>query len=274
MIPFDFSYARPDTVDEALALWKECHTKGRNPFYYSGGTEIITLCREMKIRPDLVIDIKSIDECNVFDQNSVAVYGAALNLNTVSERSASGLLAQCVATIADQTVRNRITLGGNIMGQLPFREALLPFLVLGGKAEVAGENGVRQIPLFPYNKRLRLDPGDLVTSFSLDSEKIAEPYYYIRKQKDSPVDYPILTACFSGLPGRIAMAVAGAFSSPLRDAKTEAILNQTELSITERSEMAVQGVSSLFRTDFRASAEYRRHLLKLAIQNGLKQIEG
>ena len=274
MIPFDFSYARPETVEEALSLWHDCHAKGENPIYYAGGTEVITLCREIKIKPDLVIDIKAIEECLVFKQNQVVTYGAALSLNAIAERTVSGLVARCFSSIADRTVRNQVTLGGNILGRLPFREALLPFLVLGGKARVAGENGTREIPLFPYNKRLRLDPGELVTSFSFDPEKLDDPHFYRRKQKDSPVDYPVLTACFSGHPGRISMAVTGAFSSPLRDTNIEAILNQTSTSVTERSEKAVQGLSSLFRTDFRSSAVYRKHLLKLAIEGALQEIEG
>jgi len=273
MIPFDFSYARPETIEEALALWHECSARGEKPIYYAGGTEVITLCREMKIKPDLVIDIKAIAACNVFEQASTITYGAALSLNAIAEQSVSGLVSRCFSTIGDQTVRNRITLGGNIMGHLPFREALLPFLILGGKARVAGEKGVKEIPLFPYNKRISLDPGEFVTSFSLDPEKINRPFEYIRKQKDSPVDYPILTACFSGRPGKIAMAVTGAFSCPVRDKKIENLLNQTNLRIKERSEKAVQGMSSMFKTDFRASAEYRRHLLTLAISKALEALE-
>ncbi len=274
MIPFDFSYAKPESLEEAWALWHDCHSKGERPIYYSGGTEVITLCREMKIKPDLVIDIKAIDACNVFEQKTAITYGAAISLNTIAEQSISELVVRCLSTIADQTVRNRVTLGGNILGHLPFREALLPFLILGGKAKVIGAKGIRVIPLFPYDRRLRIDPGDLIVSFSLDPEKVRDPYYYIRKQKDSPVDYPILTACFSGQPGRIAMAVSGAFSSPLRNTKTEAILNRTAMPITERSAKAVQGLSSKFRTDFRASAEYRQHLLKTAIEKAIAKIEG
>ncbi len=273
MIPLDFAYAKPDTVEDALSLWHDCQAKGENPIYYAGGTEVLTLCREMKIRPDLVIDIKALKECNVFEQNQAIIYGAALSLNTIAERTASELVARCVFAIADQTVRNRVTLGGNIMGHLPFREALLPFLLFSGKAKVAGEKGIREVPLFPYNKRLRLDPGEFVTSFSIDSDETDRPYVYIRKQKDSPVDYPILTACFAGFPGSISMAVSGAFSSPLRDTNTEAVLNQTTMSITERSEKAVQGLSSFFKTDLRASAAYRQHLLKLAIEKALHEIE-
>jgi CO/xanthine dehydrogenase FAD-binding subunit len=170
VIPFDFSYARPETAREAVTLWRECRDEGKRPVYCSGGTEIITLCREMKIKPDLVIDIKAIAACHVFEQHPAVTYGAALSLNTIATQSASGLVARSFSAIGDHTVRNQVTLGGNIMGQLPFREALLPFLVLGGKAKVIGEKGTKEIALFPYHKRVSLKPGELVTSFSLDPE--------------------------------------------------------------------------------------------------------
>ena len=274
MIPFNFSYARPSSIKEAVLLWDEFDKKGKAPVYYAGGTEIITFGREMKTAPGLVIDIKAIKACLEFRQDAVIAYGAALPLNTVAERTASGLVRDAVSAIADHTIRNRLTLGGNIAGRLPFKEALLPFLVLGGIARISGPRGRRTMKLDAgFDKRLRLRKGELITGFTLDPGKINDPWFYARKQKDSPVDYPILTACFSGKPGRIRMAVSGAFSFPLRDKKTEMILNTAGLSPGERAKKAVDGLSLLFKSDFRASSRYRQHLMRQTIENALYRLE-
>lgn len=274
MIPFTFSYARPADIKEAVNLWEACHNQGKTPVYYAGGTEIITLCREMKLKPDLVIDIKSIKECLEFRQDSAIIYGAALPLNTLVNRTQSGLIADTLSKIADHTIRNRLTLGGNIMGRLPYKEAVLPFLLLEGKALAAGPGGSRQIDLATdFNKRIRLENGELITGFTIDPEKVKERYFFIRKQKDSPVDYPVLTACFSGRPGHAAMAVSGAFSSPLRDKNADVLLNRTDLDPKERAQKITTGWASLFKSDFRASAPYRQHLMKSAIENALEKLE-
>lgn len=274
MIPFDFEYVRSASVNEAVSVFAQADEDGLNPVYYAGGTEIITLCREMKMKPDVVIDIKSIPECYQQQQNSEIIYGAGLSLNHIAAGTESELLSQSFSAIADHTIRNRLTLGGNILGQLPFREAVLPFLVLDGKAQATGPNGTRQISLKKeFNKRLSLGKGELVSQFSLSSQKIKEPFYFVRRTKDSPVDYPVLTACFSGLKGKLTMAVSGAFSYPIRDEKANQILNQSNLAIKKRAEKITGYFSSLYKTDYRASAAFRQHLLKLAIEDALNALE-
>ena len=274
MIPFNFDYARPDTLEQAVTLWQHCDQKGKHAVYYAGGTQIITLCREQKIKPDLVIDIKGIKECLTFREDDRLVYGAALPLNNIIDKTRVTLLSQTLGKIADHTIRNRLTLGGNIMGYLPFKEAVLAFLVLDGSAEIFGPQGWRTQSLSTlFNKRVRLEKGECIVNFSLSPETIKTKTFFVRKQKDSPVDYPILTACFAGRTKSLTMAVSGVFAFPLRDADIDIILNQTDLSCDKRALQAVDLLDPLFKSDFRASAAYRKHLLRLAILQGIKELE-
>ncbi|MFH2114623.1 MAG: FAD binding domain-containing protein [Spirochaetota bacterium] len=52
--------------------------------------------------------------------------GAALPLSTFEDWPGFPLLSSTIKGVADRTVRNRLTLGGNIAGMLPYREALAP----------------------------------------------------------------------------------------------------------------------------------------------------
>jgi CO/xanthine dehydrogenase FAD-binding subunit len=86
-----------------------------------------------------VIDIKEISECrSAARQGEQVVLGAALSLNEVVDSKLFPLLSATCRRIADHTVRNRLTLGGNICGRLPYREAGLPLLVAGAQVEIAG----------------------------------------------------------------------------------------------------------------------------------------
>ena len=64
MIPYDFEYYKPSSIQEALNLFVELNKTGRKPVYFSGGTEIITLGRLNLVTGDAVIDLKEIPECN------------------------------------------------------------------------------------------------------------------------------------------------------------------------------------------------------------------
>jgi len=45
MIPFDFEYYRPKKIKEAIQLFNRLKSSGREPIYYGGGTEIISMAR-------------------------------------------------------------------------------------------------------------------------------------------------------------------------------------------------------------------------------------
>ena len=62
MISFDFEYYKPASVSEAIALFQELENQGKQPRYYAGGTEILTLGRLGLFVTHAVIDIKNIPE--------------------------------------------------------------------------------------------------------------------------------------------------------------------------------------------------------------------
>ena len=63
MIPFDFEYLRPESLEEAWGSYTLMQNHGLNPVYYAGGTEIVTYCRTHNIQPGAIIDLKHVPEC-------------------------------------------------------------------------------------------------------------------------------------------------------------------------------------------------------------------
>ncbi|MFW5643975.1 MAG: FAD binding domain-containing protein, partial [Alkalispirochaeta sp.] len=159
MISFDVDYVQAATVAEAIAAWSEATAEGKTPRYFGGGTEIVTMARDNKLTADVVIDYKRVPETRSgraeraapggdrdgtgvgpaapADPLAPARFGSALRLNEIADTGAFALLGYCAAGVADRTVRNSITLGGNIAGMLPYREAVLPFLLLDGTVTTA-----------------------------------------------------------------------------------------------------------------------------------------
>ena len=142
MIPYDLVYLRPTRAGQAVQLFEQTRADGLEPAYYAGGTEILSFIRRNKIHPHVLIDIKGIPECRAVGRQGDQInFGAALTLNELIDADLFALLSAACRRIADHTVRNRLTLGGNICGRLPYREAVLPLLVGEAEAEIAGPTG-------------------------------------------------------------------------------------------------------------------------------------
>lgn len=301
MIPFDAVYLIAETLDEAVTAYREELAAGRSARYFGGGTEIVTLARGNKLHAEVFIDYKRIPECRRFEPQAGYI-GAAVRLNqlvdavvadgvkagggAVAAGGALALLALCAGGVADRTVRNSITVGGNIAGQLPYREAVLPFLLFEARARVVGPQGARVVPLRELLvKRLQLAEGELLYALEWDPQAVAAVptaridslagHFYRRRTADSRVDYPLVTVAMMRTKAGIRAALAGACGYPVRSAAAEAALNEPGAP-GERAAAAVAALEAegaKVRADHRASADYRRALLVSALAEGLSALE-
>ena len=114
-------------------------------------------------------------------------------------------------------MRNRLTLGGNIAGMLPYRETVLPFLLADATARLVAPAGERRVPFAEvFSKHLRLEPGELLAQIRVLKTMASRPWFYRRRVKQGRLDYPLVTACFLHVNDALRMAVSGAFGFPLR----------------------------------------------------------
>ena len=251
MIVKDVSYHKPCTAEEALTLWKA----GRDSRYLAGSTEILTLAKKVGYPVHTLVDIKAIPEARragpqARPRGEGYYLGAALTLNEVEETGAFPLLSATVRKIADHTIRNRLTLGGNVCGMLPYREAVLPLLLADTEVHsLTPEGGYRVRNLrWCFDKRIALDNGELVLGFWVPSSALAAPWFHHRKTRTGPVDYPLVTVCALKNP-TVELAVTGAHPYP--------VLWPTTAEV---------------KGDQRASAEYRTHLLTLGVQQAHEEL--
>jgi CO/xanthine dehydrogenase FAD-binding subunit len=268
MIPHDLVYLRPQSTEEALEAFDRTRSEGLEPMYYAGGSEILSLSRRGRMRPGALIDIKQIPRCRGSAAEGDHLYfGAALSLNELVEGESFPLLAAACRRVADHSVRNRLTLGGNICGRLPYREAVLPLLVAEAEAEIASAAGSRWQSLNTlFSRRLRLEPGELLVRLRIPRQAASHPFAYGRRQQGTRVDYPLVTCCLMNAGGTIRLAVTGACGYPIRDGQAESLLSDGSRSWSERVEAAVAGYTARIRDDFRASAEYRAFLLSRILE--------
>lgn len=275
MIPFNFAYLKAETIDEAIGAYQSCLDDGLAPFYYGGGTEIVTFARDNKLKPGAVIDIKGIPECvELHGERDRLIFGAGLPLNKLRADDTFPLLGRVAAGIADHTVRNRLTLGGNIAGQLPYRETVLPLLVCGAEALVAGPHGKRTLPINElFEKRVRLEKGELLVQVKVPRTSAEAPWHHVRRERGTRTDYPIVSVSLARVDGQLRMAASGVCSFPFRSNAVDETLSETSRSAEKRAHLVLEQLPSEVRSDQRASAEYRSHLFVKAIIESITELE-
>jgi aerobic carbon-monoxide dehydrogenase medium subunit len=275
MIPFDFDYYQPHSLQEAVTLYQHLIYQRKRAAIYSGGTEILTLGRLNIEKPEAVIDIKAIPECNVMElQNDQLVLGAALSLTKIEEEDLFPLLTKSASEIADHTARNKITLGGNICGKIFYREAVLPFLLAESNVVLAGPNGYRVVPINQvFNKQLQLGEGEFLYQIITPKKFLSAPYETIKKRKQWKTGYPLVTIAFLVDNRTIRAAFSGVGPFPFRFKEIEDELNNVKVTPEERIENAIRKFPDPILNDTEGSADYRIFVLRNTMLDMLKKLE-
>ncbi|XEC95124.1 xanthine dehydrogenase family protein subunit M [Paenibacillus tarimensis] len=276
MISYDFEYYRPATVQEAVQLHRSLREQNKQPVYYTGGTEITTLGRINEIVTGAVIDLKGIPECQALQTaDNQLVMGAALSFSRLIEANPFPLLSLTIREVADHTARSNITLGGNVCGNIIYREAVLPLLLTDSQVMVAGESGMKPLSIHQvFRQQVQLRQGEFLVQFKTTQSDLGLPYASVKKRRQGRVGYPLITVAAIKKDRRIRMAVSGLCSYPFRDQAMEDRLNDKQLPGQERIEQAVRHIPSPVLHDFEGSAEYRLFAFKNTLLDICAALEG
>ena len=269
MIPFEFEYYQPETVDEAIQTFVTLDARGLQPKYFAGGTELITMARAGNLSFGALIDIKHIPECTVLRQEGASLMlGSALPLSTVIEADAFHLLTLAAQRVADHTVQHKITLGGNITGTIIYHESALPLLAANCRVELACPQGSREVPLAElFQQRLLLQKGELLVRFVVPAEVVLLPGVHAKHTEGEKIGYPLVTAAAIRQGSEITMAFAGIQRYPVV-VRTNAAYSAPQTA----ANVLMAQIQQPLLADSLATREYRGFLLKLVIANILEEL--
>ena len=150
----------PSCLDDALRYLSECaRTQGVPARPIAGGTDLMVSARHAAMAAAgeepaawRVVDISGLPEisgiCGDGDETCI---GAATT-HTEIEKSrviakAARFLAEAAATIGSRQIRNRATIGGNVMNASPAADTLPPLTALDAVATLASVRGRRVVAL-------------------------------------------------------------------------------------------------------------------------------
>jgi CO/xanthine dehydrogenase FAD-binding subunit len=276
-----FDYQKVYSLQEALDAASA--SKGASAFL-AGGTDLLVQIKEGKKQPRCVIDVKGIHEMAGLtlsgDELSIGALTCIRTLETslpVSEKVP--LLAQAAAKLGSVQVRHRATVGGNLCNASPSADTASALLALDAQVEICGKTGMRVIDL----DRFFLGPGATVLG---DGELLTRLKIPLTPNRQGSVFYKLSTRkamdlAFVGVAVLIKLggndeirktriSLGAVAPTPIRVQSAEKLLEGIILSpeaARESAELAARSCEPI--SDYRASAEYRREMVRELCQQGL-----
>lgn len=274
MIAFDFEYFKPQTIQEAAQLSESLKQQRRQPAYYSGGTEILTLGRISQWYADAVIDLKEIPECNVLKtEQSIITIGSCITLDQLKQANVYPMLSKTIGEIADHTARQKITIGGNLCGQIMYREGVLPLLLADCNLVIAGPKGSRTVSIHEiFREQLQLQSSEFLLQIQIDSQFVGLPYRSVKKRKQGNVGYPLVTLTAIKKENQTRIAISGVCSYPFLF--NQAIDHGDGQSIEEKISQIESAIPEPVLDDIEGSADYRLYVLRNTLRDVLNSLEG
>jgi len=269
MIPAQFEYVAPTTVEEALSLLSQ---HGDDAKIIAGGQSLLPVLRMRLNAPEVVIDLGKIEALKgVRDDGDAIVIGAMTTHHDVQHdplvKEHALLISRAETEVADPQVRHRGTFGGALAHADPAGDLGAPALALDAELVVAGQGGTRTIAAADFFVDLfttAMEENEILTEVRIPKRSGWGAHYekFVRVAHQWPIVAVAAAVKVDG--GTISDARVGLTnmgSTPLRArAVEEALVGQqaTEDAVRRAAAAAAEGTSP--PSDLNGDADYRRHL--------------
>jgi aerobic carbon-monoxide dehydrogenase medium subunit len=278
VIPAEFDYAAPDSLDEVIRLLSE----NGDAKIIAGGHSLLPLMKLRLAAPSLLVSIGKVPGLTGIERsNGGFKIGAMTRHAVVAGASELGVAAHAAGLIADQQVRNRGTIGGSLShgdsaGDLP-----TVFLAAEGSVTARGASGERSIPateMFKGYLTTALAPDEVVTSVEMPTlDGFGWGYEkFVRRSEDwAMVGVCALVRSNGGVAEDVRVGLTHMGPTPLRASAVEEALRGQSLSpesIAQAAEQAAEGTDP--PGDVNATPDYKRHLARVLTKRALMSATG
>jgi aerobic carbon-monoxide dehydrogenase medium subunit len=269
MLLREVSYARPGSVEEAVALLSE-HDGARA---LAGGQTLLNVMKQRAASPDVLVDLTRLDELRAITVSGTTLeIGAMATLTSIMRSSevevSRPILAEVAATVADVQVRNRGTLGGNICVNDPTNHYPPLLVALGASMTIRSASGERTVAadeFFVGVFETMVGEGDLLTKISVPAAGKGVGDGMAGVTLGAHGTY-IANAAASVAGGTWRVALGCVAAVPVRATAVESALSGVDVDETS-VRAAVDGLGAGLDppSDVHASADYRRSLAETSL---------
>jgi carbon-monoxide dehydrogenase medium subunit len=269
VIPTAFDYDRAASLDEALNKLKAADGAGK---IVAGGHSLIPLMKLRLSEPQRLIDIARIPELRgISEAGGRITIGAATTHHEVATspvlQARCPALAEAAATIGDQQVRNRGTVGGSLAHADPSADYPALMLALDAEFALAGPTGRRVVKAQDFFQDLftvDLRPDEILTAVQLQGTRTAAyAKLYQRASHYAIVGVAAALQASGGVITSARVGLTGATTHARRLTNVEQALAgrpATHETVEAAAKLAGTDLEDL-NEDIHASAEYRRAMI-------------
>jgi carbon-monoxide dehydrogenase medium subunit len=273
MIPSEFDYVAPESVDEAVRALAD---GGEDAKVLAGGHSLVPLMKLRLAAPSLLVDLRRVPGLVGIQADGDVRIGAMTPHAALEDDPALGLLSRAAATIADRQVRHRGTLGGTLAHGDPASDLPAVLLACEGSVVARGPGGEREIAardLFVDYLTTSLAPDEIITEVRFPSPAgwgFGYQKFNRRREDWAMVAASALVRVEGGVCQDVRVGLTNMASTPLRATGVEeALRGQPADRIAEAAELAADGTEP--PADLNASADYKRHLARVLTRRALME---
>ena len=281
MIPPSFEYLTPSNISDAVALLQKYGDEAK---ILAGGHSLMPAMRLRLAEPGNLIDISGIGGLDYIQEESGQLRIGAMTCEAALEESEIvqrkfPLLLDTAKMIADPSVRNMATVGGNLAHGDPANDHPATMLALRASVIADGPNGTREIKIdnfFPDFFTTALSEDEILTEIRIPTPPSASGGAYLKIERKVGDYAAAAVACqlnidSSGSIENIGLGLTNVGSTPIRASSAEELLKgkkPDENMLAEAGRLAAADSEPM--EDLRGSAEYKRALVNELTQRAIK----
>lgn len=278
MIPAEFDYVAPQSLDEALQALRD---GGEDAKVLAGGHSLLPLMKLRLAAPTLLIDLRRVPGLNGISRDNGTIRLGAMVRHHAVATGGLGLPSLAAGTIADQQVRNAGTIGGTLAHGDPASDMPAILLVHEGSVVVRGldpahpEREIGGADLFEDYLTTSIGDDEIVTEVRLPAlEGYGYGYHKFNRRQEDWAMVAVSAAVRKAADGSVEdvrIGLTHMSSVPLRATASEDALRGKPLNadtIAAAAELAAEGTEP--PADLNASADYKRHLARVLTRRALE----
>jgi carbon-monoxide dehydrogenase medium subunit len=281
MILPDFELHRPETLKEACALLKKLGGTAR---VIAGGTDLLVDLKRGLTGVTHLVSLRRIEELRAIikDPDGTLRLGPMVTPNEIGAspivRESHLALSEAALTMAAYQIRNRATLGGNLVSAVPSADLPPTLIAMGAWLLISGDGGRREVALedfFVGPRETVLGEEEILAQIVVPPPKPGTGAFYIKHSlRDASALAVVGVAALLRMKGdecQDARIVLGAVApTPLLTERAGAALKGAKPdddAIAKAARLAAEEARPI--SDLRGSADYRRTLTEVLADRAL-----
>ena len=280
MIPPQFEYFAPETLDEAISLLDD---HGPEASVLAGGQSLIPLMKLQLAFPAYVVDINRIAGLADISDDDCCLRIGSLTRESDLDRSEAvqtkyPILHDTTSVIADPLVRNMATVGGNLAHGDPANDHPATMLALGAEVVAVGSGGERVIPVSDFFEgplATALEQGEILTEIRVPAQPDGSGGAYLKLERKvgdyATAGVAAVITVSDGVCQQAGIGLTNAGPIPVKASSAESFLVGKKLddeAIREAARLASEEAQP--SADLRGSEEYKRDMVRVIAGRALR----